>query len=162
MQQTRISRGSLRCLVMIGVAIGLAACGDDDMTGPVDADIVGDWSYTISNARSPAGSTCGLTGFILSFGREDSSLSGVVRVNNGSLDCGPDGGTDLDDGIVALQAITASGGSVSFDFDGAQGPVHSTGTFTSDNAMSGRVTLTLTNDVDGAQVFTGDWRATRQ
>jgi hypothetical protein len=167
----RLPRASrLGCLTL---AVLFTACGGDDPTAPVDVDLTGGWSYSISNATG-VGVTgvCSIDAMFLTF--TSSSSSGIIdALGDHNIVC-ISGSTTLREayGGAMLESITVSGSDVGFQFHGLTSdalspttPVISQGTVASGgNTMSGTVTFALIFGTPSGPVtraFTGSWTAIR-
>jgi hypothetical protein len=151
------------------LALALSACGDDDPTDPGNQDIVGQWSYVITDATG-GGSSCDVTGVTLTITRAGQELSGTIAAagtNNGTCTQAGTGATAqiTFNGTGPLENVALNGNSVAFTipraFTSPQlfGDWVSTGTL-SGNSMSGDAAIVLringtVTDLDGT------WTATR-
>lgn len=161
---------------LMALAIACAACGGDT-TGPVNADLAGEWDYVISDATGAAVSfTTRVTDIALTFTGSGNTLAGTVSAggdDNIALE-GDDGTTFRTvSGSSSIRNLAVNGASIAFEFWdlssaalSSQHPIASTGNIARDgNSMSGTVTLTLRFSTSGGvatRPITGTWTATRR
>ena len=148
-------------LVLVGSALGLAGCGgDDDPAGPINTDVVGEWAFQATGTSS-SGTSCSLTGMVLTFTRTGNTLDGTASGDpNGAIACTP-GGTDSFPGTAGLISAEQNGQNVEFAFNSVGGPWNMLGAVQSNgNTMNGSVTFPV-NFNSGVEQFTGTWSATR-
>lgn len=142
------------------LALALSACGDDDPTGPVDVDIVGDWVMDVTGTDS-AGLTCQISDITLSFVRNNNVVEGImVGGGAGTIVCAGVSGTNSLSGSPALEDLVENGQNVEFTAAWASGTWLVSGAFTGNDSVSGDVTFYLTF-TSGLLEFNGSWTATR-
>jgi hypothetical protein len=139
----------------------LSACGDDDLTGPGNQDVVGQWSYVITDAVG-GGFTCDVTGITLTFTRSGETMEGtILAVGTDNLICVGSGGTQSTDfnGEGELEGVTVNGNIVAFTIPSLHGDWDSTGTLNGDS-MDGNVTIRQRFG-ETTVVLNGTWEAIR-
>lgn len=144
----------LRAAAVVAAALGLAACGGSDSTGPSPLpNIAGRWIYDFNLSNAQLQVSCQVSGG-LDVLQSGSSFSGTW---SGTLTCtGPDGSyTDATGGAIGGQIsgnrVTFAGGDCLYD-----------GTFSGNppNRMSGTVGCPVAISGTVYQ-FTGTWQAGR-
>jgi hypothetical protein len=145
------------------IALVTAACGDDGPTGPSDDfDIVGQWSWRVTNAQADNAS-CSVTGVTITFQRNDGTLTGHrVATGGGNVTCTVNGSdttsnyTTNDD----LDNLSLNGTDIAFSFATTGGTWEMSGAIENDDTMGGTATIRLATTT-GALALTGPWTATR-
>jgi hypothetical protein len=161
MKRASSCRLTITHLALAALAFGLAGCGgDDDPAGPVNTDVVGNWTFQVTGTSS-SGTSCSLTGMTLTFAQSGNALDGTVSGGTtGALACNPGGGGPFT-GTGALGDIEQNGLNVEFTFDGTAGLWTMQGTVSSGGStMNGTVTFPV-NFSSGIEQFAGTWTATR-
>lgn len=148
---------------LLAAVMFVAACGDDGPSGPSDDfDIVGAWSWRVTNATT-TNASCSVTGVTLTFTRTAGVLSGHrVATGGGNVSCTVNGSnstanyTTNDD----LDNLSLNDTDIGFTFATNAGPWEMDGEIETDNAMGGTATIRLATSI-GTLVLTGPWTATR-
>ena len=145
--------------VFVLLGITLAACGDDDGTGPSSANVEGTWSASLSNL-SGGGVSCSSTIPIdVTLTQTGNTFSGSY--DGGELTCTGSAGTfstPVGSGTVINGQV--SGNNISFDLDTPD--FHHTGSV-SGTSMSGTASWTFDfGDPTGVVTLNGNWGAERQ
>jgi hypothetical protein len=154
-------RSGKGCAAILATAVIVTGCGDDEPTGPDPADVVGQWSYVITDAVG-GGFTCSVTGITLTFNRIGEIVDGtILAVGDDNLTCVGSGGTQANDfnGEGNLEDVAVNGSNVGFTIPTFHGPWESTGTVNG-NSMGGNVVMPLEFSASTI-VMNGTWSATR-
>ena len=143
---------AMGCLVV-------AACSGSDGSGPTTSHhLIGSWSYEMPDLQDGHGTSCAISGPVLSLAQSGVKFSG--NVTGGTIACTYQGtpfGGALQSAAVLNGAIR--GDSVSFDVLNSNW--HSVGTFVTEDSMAGVVNSFTT--YQGQQVYlVGYWYSKRQ
>lgn len=137
----------------------VAACGGSDSAGPTTShQLVGSWSYDMPDLQDGHGTTCAISGPVLSLTQSGVKFSGSVA--GGTVACvylGTAFGGAMQSAAVLNGAIRED--SVSFDILNTKW--HSVGTLVTEDSMAGVVNSFTT--YQGQQVYlVGHWYSKRQ
>lgn len=145
------------------IALVTAACGDDGPTGPSDDfDIVGQWSWRVTNAQADDAS-CSVTGVTITFQRSNGTLTGHrVATGGGNVTCTVNGSNSTSNYTTNddLDGLSLNGTAIAFSFATTGGTWEMSGAIQDDDTMGGTATIRLATNI-GTLVLTGPWTATR-
>ena len=149
-------------IVALIFGLTLSAC-DDGPSGPSeDFDIVGQWSWRVTNATA-SNASCSVTNVTLTFSRNDGILTGHrVATGGGNVTCTVDG-TPTTSNYTSndeIDNLTLVDTEINFTFATSSGTWQMSGDITTDDTMGGTATIRLESTA-GTLVLTGPWTATR-
>jgi hypothetical protein len=136
----------------------MAACGDDDGSGPGSIDVTGTWSASVSNMSGSGVSCTSSSPTQLALAQTGATFSGSY--DGGAVDCSGPGGTlssPLGSGSVTNGQL--NGNAVSFDLGTPD--LHHTGT-ASATSMSGTAVWRVEYGTLGTLTLNGNWVAAKQ
>jgi hypothetical protein len=105
-----------KALFAVCATVLLAACGGDGVSGPVNANLAGSWSYSASNL-SGGGFNCFVSGTTMVISQTAAGFTGSY--SGGILSCSYQGGTSTNSsaGTGSVSSGTVSVNAVAFNFD---------------------------------------------
>ena len=148
---------SLRVLLVSCLAVGGAACGGDDTTGPSEANVSGNWTLSATNV-SGQGVSCNLSPTAMSINQSGITFTGNYGPGIVTCVAGSESVSAPVQGTIVNG--TVNGNSVQFDLDTQD--TRLTGTM-SGNSMSGTVRWIIDAGGDiGVVTLNGNWAAAKQ
>ncbi|HEX6434344.1 MAG TPA: hypothetical protein VFZ87_08865, partial [Gemmatimonadales bacterium] len=146
-------------LPVLGLVVGILACGDDNGTGPTFANVNGSWSLSITGMTG-GGAQCGTTSPIqLTFQQSTTTFTGTYS-GGGVLTCtAPFGSFSAATGSGSVIDGEISRNEVSFDLDSAN--FHHTGTVAGSSMTGTAIWTFVEGSASTLGALTGSWTATK-
>src|SRR5438105_15587545 len=106
----------MKRLLSLFATASLVGCGSCDSTGPVNANLTGSWTYSVTNLAG-GGYSCNSSGTTLVITQSGASFTGTY--SGGTFSCSYQGTSSATSpvGSGVLASGTVSGNNVSFNFD---------------------------------------------
>lgn len=151
------------CYALAAAALIITACGDDGPAGPSeDFDIVGEWSFRVTDAAT-SGASCSVNNITLTFTRSAGVVSGHRQSTGaGNVTCTINGSNSTSNYVTdeGIDNLSLDDEEIGFTFATPAGAWQMDGTVDNDDTMSGEATIHIPTNVGSLQLH-GSWRATR-